>query len=86
MEIFVHNICDLSDNQRSAAEQLIGHALRDHQQLIIQVVGGNGSTDQPAALGDRLPEWCNIYEGLTDAEISDLEQSIVRSDSTRFGN
>ena len=86
METVVHNICDLTNAERSAAEQLVGHALRDHQQLIIQVVVGNGVTDQPTQVREVLPDWCNVYEGLTDAQIADIEQSIVRSDSSRFGN
>ena len=86
MVTVVHNICDLSENERSAAEQLVGHELRDDHQLIIQVVGGNGTADQAPQLGGKLPDWCNVYQGLTDSEIAEIEQSIVRSDSIRFGN
>jgi hypothetical protein len=25
----------------------------------------------------RLPEWCNVYEGLADEEIADLEKTIL---------
>jgi hypothetical protein len=38
METVVHNIRDLSGNERSAAEKLVGHALRENQQLVIQVL------------------------------------------------
>ena len=86
METVIHNMRDLSDGERSAAEQLVGHTLSDDHQLIIQVVVGNGVTDQPTQVGDTLPDWCNVYEGLTDVEIAEIEKSIVRSDSTRFAN
>ena len=85
METVVPNIRDLSGNERSAAERLVGHALRENQQLVIQVVNidlgsppsGNG-TD-----AGKLPDWCNVYEGLADAEIAEIEKSIVRSHSSR---
>jgi hypothetical protein len=86
MKTVVHNIRDLSSDERLAAEQLVGHTLRDDHQLIIQVVAGNGVKDQSTQLGDTLPDWCDVYAGLTDVEIADIEQSIVRSDSSRFGN
>ena len=86
METVVHNKRDLGDNERSTAEQLVGHVLRDDHQIIIQVVAGNGFPGEAPSLGDTLPGWCNVYEGLTDAEIADMELSIVRSDSSRFGN
>ena len=86
METVVHNIRDLGDNERSAAEQLVGHALRDDHQIIIQVVAGNGFPAEAPSLGDTLPDWCDVYEGLTDVEIADIEQPIVRSDSSRFGD
>ena len=86
METVVHNIRDLSDNERSAAERLVGHTLQDDHQLIIQVIATNGLPAVTPPLGDTLPDWCNVYEGLTDAEIADSEQSIVRSDTSRFGD
>jgi hypothetical protein len=30
-----------------------------------------------------LPEWCNIYEGLSEAEIEELERAIIRCDLKR---
>lgn len=30
-----------------------------------------------------LPEWCNVYEGLTDEEIDEIERFIVRDSRTR---
>lgn len=85
METVVHNIRDLKGNKRSAAEQLVGHALRENQQLVIQVVTLDlGSTPTGAVAGEgKLPEWCNVYEGLTDAEVDEIEKSIVRSHDSR---
>lgn len=35
------------------------------------------------AWSERLPEWCNVYEGLTDEEIDEIERFIVRDPRTR---
>lgn len=33
--------------------------------------------------GGELPEWCHVYEGLTDAEVDEIEESIIRSQESR---
>jgi hypothetical protein len=86
METVVHNVRDLRDNERSAAEQLVGHSLHENQKLVIQVVNLDLATGRPAhgAAEGKLPEWCNVYEGLTDEEIADLEKTILtRADLSR---
>lgn len=85
METVVYNIRDLAGNQRSAAEQLVGHKLRENQQLVIQVVTLDlSAAPAGAASGEgKLPAWCNVYEGLTDAEIDEIEKSFVRSHDNR---
>jgi len=30
-----------------------------------------------------LPDWCNIYNGLTDEEIDNIDKSIMRSNLSR---
>ena len=80
METVVHNVRDLSGNERSAAEQLVGHSLRENQQLVIQVVSLElGTTPHGGGTGeDTLPDWCNVYEGLSDDRIAELERAISR--------
>lgn len=80
MATFIHNVRDLNSNERSAVEQLVGHALRENQQLVIQVVSLEVGTEEPVTgTGeDRLPDWCNVYEGLTDDQIAELEKAISR--------
>jgi hypothetical protein len=80
METVVHNISELGGSQRLAAERLVGHALREDQQLVIQVVNLETGPDGNNAAADeeQLPEWCNVYEGLSDDEIAALEQAISR--------
>lgn len=67
-------------------EQLVGHALRENQQLVIQVmtvnVPPNGAKDDAAA--GNLPEWCNVYEGLSDEQVSEVESvALQRANLTR---
>lgn len=85
METVVRNIADLDESERSALERLIGHPLGGEEQLRIEVVPkrvGNG--DDPAhAGGASLPEWCNVYRGLSDAEVDGLEQAVRRSNASR---
>ena len=47
METVVRNVRDLQGNERSAAEGLVGHSLRENQKLVIQVVNLDLTTDRP---------------------------------------
>lgn len=79
METVIHQVGDLGDSERSAAEQLVGHPLDERQQLVIQVVTPEKFLGTNAAeAGDELPEWCDVYAGLSDEEIEALEQAISR--------
>jgi hypothetical protein len=87
MESIVLNVRDIDNSDRRAIEHAVGQSLGDNQRLVIQIVsaGQNETTPkvaQPAA-DDQLPDWCNVYEGLSDQEIAELEKSIVRSHESR---
>ena len=89
METSIHNFGALSQVGRSAAETLVGHALAENQQLVIQIVNLDAApAGEIAALDpEQLPEWCNVYAGLSDEQIATLEQAISRRlDLTRAGN
>jgi hypothetical protein len=86
METVVYNVRDLRSDDRSAAEQLVGHSLRENQKLVIQVVNVDLTAERPGngTGAGKLPEWCNVYAGLTDEEIADLEKTILtRADLSR---
>lgn len=90
MEAITRSVSDIDHADRQALEHLLGTRLSENQQVIIQVanVGVQPAEQQepaPRHLGaGMLPEWCNVYEGLSDAEIADIEASIVRSHDSRF--
>jgi hypothetical protein len=87
METIIHNFGALSEAGRSAAETLVGHSLAENQQFVIQIVNQDAPAPEAAsAAADELPEWCNVYAGLSDGEIATLEQAISRRlDLTRSG-
>ncbi|HEV3345330.1 MAG TPA: hypothetical protein VG125_33440 [Pirellulales bacterium] len=83
METLVRNVRDLDQSDRSALERVVGHQLRESQRLVIQVI--NAGVEEPAArtADDELPAWSDVYEGLSDSEIDELDAAIVRTHSSR---
>ena len=78
METIVRNVRDLGEIDRSLFERVIGHPLSENAQLVIQV---KNAAPRAAATSRKLPAWCNVYEGLSESEIDDLDQAIVRNHS-----
>ena len=92
MESIKRSVKDIDTADRRALEHVIGKHLSENQQVVIHVVNVDvANAGQPASNPHgmpppTLPEWCNVYEGLSDAEIADIESSIVRSEGSRsFG-
>ena len=82
METLVYTVGELPAASRVAAEQLVGHPLSASQRILIEVsapampVIADGNDGLPP-----LPEWFNVYEGLTDADIDAITETIL---SNRF--
>ena len=85
METITRNVSDIPATDLRALEHLIGAPLLPSQQIIMQVVEKeSGGNEMPPQTDDiRLPEWCNVYEGLSDEEIDRLEDGLQRLDLTR---
>ena len=89
MESIIRKVRDIDTSERRVLEHVLGQPLRDNQQLIIQVVTlAKDSADQDkqndVATSGQLPDWCNVYAGLTDEQIAEVEEVILqRSDLTR---
>ncbi len=84
METIMRHVGEMKANERSAAELLLGHRLRDSERIIIQIMNletAEETNDSPPT--QSLPDWCNIYNGLTEEEIDNIDKSIVRCDLTR---
>jgi hypothetical protein len=90
MKTIVRNTADLNRDDRTLLEQLLGEQLHDDQQLVIGMVDRQSCRKPPdetniaTAEAPTLPDWCNVYEGLSDEEIADLERVILpRADFSR---
>ena len=86
MEKVIRNVAEIDTADRRALEHLIGKHLAEHQQVIINVVNVDLSSPEPSAVpaSEEVPPWWNIYEGLSDAEVDDLDQAIrQRANLTR---
>jgi hypothetical protein len=87
MESVTRNVTDMDPADRQALEHVLGQCLSANQQVIINVVNVETvpTTVQPTqgTSPAQLPAWCNVYDALSDAEIADIETSIVRSPSGR---
>jgi len=86
METIIRHVRDIDTDERRVLEHVIGQQLHENQKVIIQVVtlSCQPAEEQGAAQPGKLPEWCNVYDGLTGAQIADVEEVILqRSDLTR---
>jgi hypothetical protein len=89
MESVIRKVRDIDENERHVLERALGRELKDNQQVIIQVVmPGNEAPEQIGAAdgqeSDDLPEWCNVYEGLTDQQIANVDAAVrERANLTR---
>jgi hypothetical protein len=87
METITRNVRDISSDERKVLEQVLGRQLGENQQVIIQVVTPETKKEdrKAGASPGKLPDWCNVYEGLADVEISEIEKIIQqRADLTRL--
>lgn len=89
MDSIQRSVRDFDAADRRALEHVLERPLSDDQQVVIQVLGSDAQSterkesDAKPCEASPLPEWCNVYEGLSDAEIADIESSIVRSPGSR---
>ena len=89
MDNVVRNVRDIDPADRVALEHILGQQLRENQQLNIRVVTTNlqppdaRSPSGPAAV-PSLPDWCRVYEGLSDQEIAGVEEiALTRANLAR---
>ena len=85
METITRDVGQMKKQERSAAELLVGHALREHERVIVHVLSldANEAVSEVAQPTAILPDWCNVYKGMTDQEVDDVQQSITRCNVTR---
>ena len=85
METITRDVGQMKTQERSAAELLGGHALREHERVIVHVL----EMPIPASATDARPpqsidSWMHIYDGLSDEEIDEIDAVInTRANLTR---
>jgi len=86
METIVRSIRDINSVDRHALEHVIGQQLRENQQVIIQVKtvgemsGDTTPSQKTAGSAAALPPWCNVFDGLSDKEVEEIEAVILDRD------
>lgn len=85
METITRNVGDLGSLERRTLEQILRRSLLANQQLVIGVVEVPpplASTLRSAAQVSKgepmLPERCDVYAGLSDQDVAELEHVIPR--------
>ena len=81
MESITKNVRDISPPDKLALEHIIGQQLTENQQVVIQIysIGPRTKPAKPETQSKRgLPDWCNVYAGLTDEQIEAVEQTTLR--------
>lgn len=86
MESVTRNVAEIGTADRQALEHVLGQQLRENQQVVIHVVNMDMQPAKPdgSPQAGKLPDWCHVYEGLTDDQIADLEKVVLtRADLSR---
>jgi hypothetical protein len=89
METIIRYVREIEADERRVLEHVIGRRLEENQKVIIQVATAEGQLveepeQQPLTRPGKLPEWCNVYQGLTEEQIADVEEVILqRTDLAR---
>lgn len=79
------DVTNLDEKHRRALKDVIGTQLHRNQRLIISVTEVDVATHEPPArAAQSISDWTNVYEGLTDQEIEDIDRAVkTRANLTR---
>ncbi|MEX0718695.1 MAG: hypothetical protein WD066_19025 [Planctomycetaceae bacterium] len=91
MDTVIRDVAEIAPEDRPVVEHVLGRALRGDEQLVNRITRpGAEPKTALASVGEvlggeaALPDWCDVYAGLTDEEIADWERIILtRADLSR---
>jgi hypothetical protein len=89
MDSVIRNVKDIDSADRLALEHVLGGQLQENQQLVIRVVTLSQQQSNPDQRGESpavpaLPDWCNVYDGLSEQEIAEIEKiALTRANLSR---
>lgn len=77
------NVTSLDEVHRRAFEDVIGIQLGRNHRLMIKVADID-LTPAGARSGQTISDWTDVYEGLSDEEVEEIERAVnTRADLTR---
>lgn len=80
----VRDVRDIDRGDRRAIEHALGETLRDDQRLVVRLVPlpePAGTEPSRVAAQDAyagLPDWCDVFQGLTNDQIAEVERTTGR--------
>jgi uncharacterized protein YbaP (TraB family) len=79
------DVTSLDAAHRQALEDVIGTQLQANQRLIINVTDASAESSTAAARpAQSLEDWTNVYDGLSDEEIDEIDKIVkTRAKLTR---
>jgi hypothetical protein len=87
MEPIVRAVRDIDSTERRVLEHVIGHQLRENQQLVISIVTPDVARPEdasPPKPPQALEDWTHIFDGLSDEEIEAVDKAVkTRANLTR---
>jgi hypothetical protein len=89
MESVIREVRDIEEKEKLVPEHMLGRQLHNNQQVVMKVETLDVNTAHCSEENDKtnidaLPAWCNVFEGLTEVQIADLESILLeRANLTR---
>ena len=87
MESIIRNVRDIDGRERQMLEHVLGQPLTENQRVIIHVetvVAQPAAEENGKMATTKLPAWCDVYAGLTDDEIAEVEAiALSRAEMSR---
>ena len=80
MESIIRNVRDIEATERRVLERVLGLPLHENQQVVVQIVTPEHIGNEANARSEppQLPDWFNVFEGLTDEELAEVESIIAK--------
>jgi hypothetical protein len=81
MEAIIRNVRDINASERQALEHVLGRPLQENQQVIVHIVTLKNQSEPQrpgeAVSAGKLPEWCDVFDGLSDDQVAEVEKVIL---------
>ncbi len=83
MDSIILQVSELGDEERRFLERALGQPLGDEAQVTLGVTHRAAPMELPPSSAE-VPSWWNVYDGLSEAEVDELDAAIrQRANLTR---